>query len=118
MLNDLAFADPLKQSAAAALGIDVEALNEFKNKDHVYFRPEVAWDDDSLAEVMTDQEIRDEQFAVEVLIPFNIRTYLQRYGTEAHRDVFGQQFWVDATLPLDFDHTDRFVVDHRHAFPE
>jgi hypothetical protein len=24
-----------------------------------------------------------------------VRTYLQRYGTEAHRDIFGCDFWVD-----------------------
>lgn len=27
------------------------------------------------------------------------RQLLQRYGTEAHRDLFGKDFWVDATLP-------------------
>jgi hypothetical protein len=27
------------------------------------------------------------------------REFLQRYGTEAHRDVFGQDFWLDAVLP-------------------
>jgi hypothetical protein len=27
------------------------------------------------------------------------RMFLQRYGTEAHRDVFGDDFWVDALLP-------------------
>lgn len=29
------------------------------------------------------------------------RTFLQRYGTEAHRDLFGDDFWVDALLPLE-----------------
>jgi hypothetical protein len=29
------------------------------------------------------------------------RQALQRYGTEAHRDVFGEDFWVDALLPTD-----------------
>ena len=28
------------------------------------------------------------------------RVALQRYGTEGHRDVFGEDFWVDALLPL------------------
>lgn len=27
------------------------------------------------------------------------RRFLQRYGTEAHRDVFGADFWLDAVLP-------------------
>lgn len=26
------------------------------------------------------------------------REFLQRYGTECHRDVFGQDFWIDAAL--------------------
>jgi len=29
------------------------------------------------------------------------RQALQRYGTEGHRDVFGEDFWVDALLPVD-----------------
>ena len=29
------------------------------------------------------------------------RQALQRYGTEGHRDVFGEDFWVDALLPTD-----------------
>jgi len=28
------------------------------------------------------------------------RQLLQHFGTESHRDVFGQNFWVDALLPL------------------
>jgi hypothetical protein len=27
------------------------------------------------------------------------REFLQRYGTESHRDLFGQYFWVDQLLP-------------------
>lgn len=27
------------------------------------------------------------------------REFLQRYGTEAHRDLFGQDFWLDQVLP-------------------
>lgn len=31
------------------------------------------------------------------------REYLQLFGTEAHRDVFGSDFWVDALLPLGYE---------------
>lgn len=34
------------------------------------------------------------------------RQLLQRYGTEAHRDIFGEDFWVDMLLPDDW--RDRF----------
>lgn len=30
------------------------------------------------------------------------RVFLQRYGTEAHRDIFGEDFWLDQLLPLTF----------------
>ncbi len=39
-----------------------------------------------------------------------VREMLQRYGTEAHRDIFGDNFWVDAALPPDYDHTGKIVV--------
>jgi hypothetical protein len=35
------------------------------------------------------------------------RLSLQRYGTEAHRDVFGTDFWVDVLLPLTIDDYER-----------
>ena len=47
----------------------------------------------------------------------SIREYLQRYGTESHRDVFGTDFWVDMALPLDTDHSDRLLVVTDVRFP-
>lgn len=37
---------------------------------------------------------------VEVARRVSGREFLQWFGTEGHRDVFGQDFWVDALLPL------------------
>jgi hypothetical protein len=34
----------------------------------------------------------------EVLESMTVRTFLQRYGTEAHRDVFGDNVWVDLLM--------------------
>jgi len=34
-------------------------------------------------------------------LPVSGREFLQSYGTEAHREVFGKDFWVDSLLPLD-----------------
>ena len=31
------------------------------------------------------------------------KMFLQRFATEAHRDLFGDDIWVDAVLPLDRD---------------
>lgn len=69
------FAAPLKASAAALLGVTVDDLETWKN---------------------------NTGFEVVVIAPNgrpratqSVRSFLQRYGTESHRDVFGQDFWVD-----------------------
>lgn len=53
----------------------------------------------------------------EVGMTLTFRQFLQRYGTEAHRDVFGDTFWIDAALPLDFNHEGKIVcvTDARFA---
>lgn len=45
------------------------------------------------------------------------RHFLQRYGTEAHRNTFGQDFWLDAALPLDKDYSDALYVVTDMRFP-
>lgn len=42
---------------------------------------------------------------------FTVRQLLQRFGTEAHRDVFGQDFWVDQLIPRDELRMMRTVCD-------
>ncbi len=89
-----AFADPLKVSAARALGFDgsTEECVAFCN------------------------EVKQPGVSVTVAEPGRLlrtvtgREYLQRYGTEAHRDVFGMDFWIDVTCPLGFDHSGRVVL--------
>jgi hypothetical protein len=75
-----AFADPLKQSIAALFGIAFSDIDKLKN------------DPEAFVGVYT------------------FRTFIQRYGTEAHRDVFGQNFWVDITLPLGGYYPGRAIV--------
>ncbi len=50
--------------------------------------------------------------------PLTGRHFLQRYGTEAHRNVFAEGFWLDAVLPptLDRDDCDLLVI-HDLRFP-
>ena len=38
------------------------------------------------------------------------RQFLQRYGTESHRDVFSQDFWVKTCLPDGVNHGGRVIV--------
>lgn len=78
-----AFADRLKISAARALGFDGAAeeciafCNDIKTRG-----------------VLTAEYGSDGDF-----ISITGREFLQKYGTEAHREVFGYDFWVDAVLP-------------------
>lgn len=77
-VREWSFAEDLKKSAAASLGIyenGVDFCNELKECGdiHVYFNNNVHF-------VITGRE------------------FLQLYGTEAHRDVFGQSFWVENLL--------------------
>lgn len=46
----------------------------------------------------------------EVLTTTTGREFLQHYGTEAHRDVFGRDFWLDAVLPEGRDDCDLLVI--------
>lgn len=81
------FADKLKHSAALALGFDV---NE---SDAVVLMDELK----RFGEVSTIIPSQSVMYAIDG------RKFLQLYGTEAHRDIFGAEFWVDALLPLERD---------------
>lgn len=74
-VNRLAFADILKESAMASLNLKTGLVDEFK--------------EDGILEVRSGKS---------VLRSLSGREFLQRYGAEAHRDVFGADFWVDAAL--------------------
>lgn len=56
----------------------------------------------------TKGEIRTNMYTV-----MGGREFLQRYGTESHREVFGQDFWVDSLLPL--DDTDKLRSNFNNA---
>jgi hypothetical protein len=90
----VSFADKLYESAAAAIGVSVDYLREHKS---------------------------DPRRTVAALAPnrrpvveLTLREYLQRYGTEAHRDTFWDSFWVDA---VDLSHEGRIVMVTDVRFP-
>lgn len=99
--EQISFAAKLKQSAAAALGIDLETLDHLKNNEDIYF------------ELKNYSDTKD----IPQVYNFNVRQYLQRVGTEAGRNVFGEDFWVDITLPSSTDHTGRLLVVTDMRFP-
>jgi hypothetical protein len=73
----LSFAAPLKESAAACFDIDPSVWETLKN------------DPDACVTVAT--RIHGEPGIVGCV---TVREFLQRYGTEAHRDIFGADFWT------------------------
>jgi dephospho-CoA kinase len=104
--NRIAFADLLKESAGALFGIDPDRWNEWKN--------------DSSMEVLIQRNLSSEIGKAKLYgkeppvslphVRLTVREFLQRYGTEAHRDVFGYDFWIDqALMPYD-DHVLENVV--------
>ncbi|MCW4026508.1 MAG: hypothetical protein NWE76_03360, partial [Candidatus Bathyarchaeota archaeon] len=68
---------------------------------------------------------RDDDWTIEITFhrPYAVHTqltfreFIQRFGTEAHRDVFGSEFWVEATLPDGFDHEDKIICLSDIRFP-
>lgn len=102
----VSFADPLKDSAAASLNLPREVMEELKNEEAI-----------RLVFAFPNEDGYDELFTRVVEWEMNIREYLQRYGTESHRDVFGSDFWVDMALPLDIDHKDKLLVVTDVRFP-
>ena len=82
----VSFADKIYESAAASLGLGVDFLRR--------------WKSDPLAVV----EVSTLGYSRRVI---TLRDFVQRYGTEAHRDIFGSDFWVER---VDLDHEGRVVV--------
>jgi hypothetical protein len=95
----VSFAVPLKVSAAASLGLppDPETFEEWKN--------------DPCARVQLliyagDEHSEDD---AEVVVDISVREYLQFYGTEGHRDVFGADFWTRQLIEA-LDANENYVI--------
>lgn len=84
-VKETAFSDLIKVSSALALGISFSA-------DAIGTDAVRAWADKlKLGHTIT---IRDER--EKTIHEISGRSFLQRYGTEAHRDLFGEDFWINA----------------------
>lgn len=86
------FADRLKVSAAAALGLPVDVLESLKDTGRITIE-------------RREQDPYDHQAAANhtYVQSLGVRRYLERYGTEAHRDVFDQNFWIEAVMESHYD---------------
>lgn len=88
----VSFAKALKASAAASIGSNVVNLENWKGDEEVGFtRPDGT--------------------------TFTAREYLQWYGTEGHRDLFGDDFWVDQAMPINKNYYDALYVVTDMRFP-
>lgn len=98
---EVSFAALLKQSAAAVLGCEVDDLERWKNDPH--------------ALVCVGLEVELGGFIA--ARTQTVREFLQRYGTEGHRDLLGPDFWVDAALPSSSDYSGALYVVTDVRFP-
>jgi hypothetical protein len=103
----VAFADKLKLAAARALGVDVDTLESMKRDEKARvklerFRPE------------TSEHPADPP---NFMHSITVRQYLQLFGTEVGRQVFGDTFWVDQCLAPNLDHTGRLIIVTDCRFP-
>lgn len=88
-----AFGDPLKVSAARALGCVTETTEQCLDFCNRLKQP---------GATVTVAFPAGPGYAAETELQITGREYLQFYGTEAHRDVFDREFWVNVTMePLD-----------------
>jgi hypothetical protein len=81
------FADSLKKSVAALFDIPFEKVDEYKIDMGKLPRVEVILD-----------VAKPDQTTVQYSMSW--REFLQRYGTESHREIFGYDFWVNQVLPV------------------
>ncbi len=77
--EQLSFAAKLKESAAALFDVPMEVWEQTKN------------DPQARVILHTGSSYFDNP-------AITVREFLQRYGTEAHRSVFGSDFWVDQAM--------------------
>lgn len=83
-VEEAAFADLIKVSAARALGVRFHG-------DDVGLDAVRRWADN----LKLDHSVRVVDGSGNLVHEVTGRSFLQRYGTEAHRDLFGEDFWVE-----------------------
>lgn len=103
----VAFADKLKDSAAAALRLTREELEDLK----LHGRLNIQWS--------VEREVEGRKKKVKDVREREIsgREYLQYYGTEAHREVFGDDFWIEQALDRTQTTEDGILVVTDMRFP-
>ena len=100
------FAALLKQSVCALFDISLDDIERWKSDPKAIVSIQADWYDSS-------DRNPDPAWVPETKISFTFRQFLQRFGTEAHRDIFGYNFWVDNLMQnLDWE-KDYVISDAR-----
>lgn len=101
----IAFADKLKDSICALFGISREMLELLKLGDNrLVLDPDPKLADDEYTYLMDE------------FPQLTFRQFTQRFGTEAHREIFADTFWIDQVFN-GLDHKNRIVVITDMRFP-
>lgn len=91
----IAYADKLKESASELFAISRKSWDEWKRDPR--YKVKIVFEDPLEGDIMLHE--------------LNTREFLQRYGTEAHRNIFGTNFWINATLG-NLKHDKKRIVVH------
>ena len=76
VVKNVKYAHYMKMSIAATFGVTVEELDEYKRDPNA-----------AVTLVLGDRNI-----------VLTLREFFQRFGSQGHRDIFGQNFWIDLTF--------------------
>jgi hypothetical protein len=88
-----AFADPLKKSIAATLNIPYHEIDKWKNDPN---------------RVITVHSIPPTVISAQQQLTF--RELITRYAEQGHKELFGDDFWVDQVLPTDGFYAGKKIV--------
>ena len=84
----LAFADLLKMSVAALFDIPVGWIDRYKDDPTCYVA--IGWKGEP------EQKFEGQPSKMWTpMVEITLREFLKRYGTESHRDIFGDDFWIE-----------------------
>lgn len=98
-----AFADPLKRSIAKTFDIPFHEVDQHKNNPNVYVA----------IGYKNEPEQKFEGQPSKMWSPIREMTfsdYIIHYANEGHKDVFGDNIWVDQLLPVDGFYVGRKIV--------
>jgi hypothetical protein len=96
-----AFADPIKQSIAKLFDIPFSEVEKMKNDKDAYV---------AIGGLETSASEYEQWIMYKGIPAITFRQFLQRYGTESHRDIFGEDLWLEPTLPSNGIYSGRKIV--------